>query len=182
MNGKGWQDAGLCHSFRRLVALGARQRLAMMPAATGMPAAARTTRTTAAGVGQALMPAAARTARTTAAGVGHALMPAAARTAGRVGEAELVAVRVAAARLTAARPTHTAPEAAMTDGAARMLPVAATPSSVAIGNVSVAAAIDEDAAARSPIHAIPAPEGRHDRPSWTPGPGGIDADWAESPK
>src|SRR5271166_1109724 len=108
------------------------------------------------------------------------MMPAAAGTAGRVGEAELVAVRVAAARLTAAGPTHTAPKAAMTDGAARMLPVATAPSSVTIGNVSVAATIDEDAAARSPIHAIPAPEGRHDRPSRTPGPGDIDPDRAES--
>jgi len=62
---------------------------------------------------------------------------------------------------------HAATEAAMTDGATRMLPVAAAPRSLAIGNSAVAAAIDEDAAARSPIHTIPAPEGRHDWPRRT---------------
>jgi len=83
------------------------------------------------------------------------------------------------ALLTAAG-THTAPEAAMTDAAARMLPVAAAPSSVTVGNAAVAAAIDDDAAAHPPIHPIPAPEGRHDRPRWTPGPTVPDPERAES--
>src|SRR6202011_1185555 len=82
------------------------------------------------------------------------------------------------ALLTAAG-THTAPEAAMTDAAARMLPVAPAPSSVTVGDAAVAAAIDDDAAAHSPIHRIPAPEGRHDRPRWTPGPTDPDPERAE---
>jgi hypothetical protein len=82
--------------------------------------------------------------------------------AARAGEAELTAARVAGALLTAAG-TRAAPEAAMTDAAARMLPVAAAPSSVTVGNAAVAAAIDNDAAAHSPIHPIPARSGRSSR-------------------
>jgi hypothetical protein len=149
------------------------------------------------GVGGTLMTA--TTARMTAAavtatGVGGTLtttttarMTAAAVTATRVGgtlsaravEAELTEARVAGALLTAAG-THTAPESAMTDAAARMLPVAAAPSGVTVGNAAVAAAIDENAAAHSPIHPIPAPEGRHDRPRCTPGPTDPDPERAES--
>src|SRR5271166_6698213 len=99
--------------------------------------------------------------------------------AARASEAELTAARVARALLTAAG-THTAPEAPMTDAAARMLPVAAAPSSVTVRNAAVAGAIDDDGAAHSPIHPIPAPEGRHDRPRWTPGPTALDPERAES--
>jgi hypothetical protein len=60
-----------------------------------------------------------------------------------------------------------------------MLPVAAAPSSVTVGNAAVAAAIDDDAS-HSPIHPIPAPEGRHDRPRWTPGPTDPDPERAQS--
>ena len=100
-------------------------------------------------------------AAVTATGVGGTLMTTTA--------ALTTAARVGGTLLTAADP-YTAPEAAMTDAAARMLPVAPGPSSVAIGDAAVAAAIDDDAAAHCPIHPIPAPEGRHDRPRWTPGP------------
>src|SRR6266481_4468398 len=99
--------------------------------------------------------------------------------AARAGDAELTATGVGGTLLSADG-THTAPEAAMTDAAARMLPVAAAPSSVTVGNAAVAAAIDDDAAAHSPIHPIPAPEGRHDRPRWTPGPTDPDPERAES--
>src|SRR6202045_1904794 len=98
--------------------------------------------------------------------------------AARAGEAELTAARVGGTLLTAAGP-YTAPEAAMTDAAARMLPVATTPSSVTVGDAAVAAAIDDDAAAHCPIHPIPAPEGRHDRPPRTPGPTDTDPERAE---
>jgi hypothetical protein len=60
-----------------------------------------------------------------------------------------------------------------------MLPVAAAPSSVSVGNAAVAAAIDDDAS-HSPIHPIPAPEGRHDRPRRTPGPADRDPECAHS--
>ena len=115
----------------------------------------------------------------TATGVGGALTTTTAlTTVARAGEAELTAARVAGALLTAAG-THTAPEAAMTDVAARMLPVAPAPSSVTVGDAAVAAAIDDDAAAHCPIHPIPAPEGRHDRPRRTPGPTDPDPERAE---
>src|SRR5258708_4634037 len=64
----------------------------------------------------------------------------------------------------------------MHDGVA----IPATPSSVTVGDAAVAAAIDDDAAARCPIHPIPAPEGRHDRPRWTPGPTDASCERAES--
>ena len=81
----------------------------------------------------------------------------------------MTAARAAGAEPTAARvigvlslsATHTTPEAAITDASAKMLPVAAAPSGIAVGNAAVAAAIDDDAAVHSPIHPIPAPEGRH---------------------
>ena len=151
----------------------------MTTAAALMTAAA----VTATGVGGALMTTAAAlmTAAVTATGVGGTLMTTTATlmSTARTGEAELTAARVAGALLNAAG-THTAPEAAMTDAAARMLPVATAPSSVTVGNAAVAAAIDDDAAAHSPIHPIPAPEGRHDRPRWTPGPTDLDPERAES--
>src|SRR5271166_3776266 len=145
----------------------------MTTAAALMTAAA----VTATGLGGTLMTAAA----VTVTGMGGTLMTATAAwtTAARAGEAELTAARVGDTLLTAAG-THTAPEAAMTDAAARMLPIAAAPSSVTVGNAAVAAAIDDDAAAHSPIHSIPAPEGRHDRPRWTPGPTDPDPERAES--
>jgi len=89
----------------------------------------------------------------TATGVGGTLMTttAAVTTAARAGEAELTVARVGGTLLTAAGP-YTAPEAAMTDAAATMLPVAPAPSSVTVGDAAVAAAIDDDAAADCPIH------------------------------
>src|SRR5437016_8981862 len=90
----------------------------------------------------------------------------------------MTAGRAADALLSAAG-SHAAPEAAMTDGAAGMLPIAAAPSSVTVGNAAVAAAIDGDAS-HSPIHPIPAPEGRHDRPRRTPGPADPDPERAQS--
>ena len=81
-------------------------------------------------------------------------------TAARAAGAEPTAARVIGALFTAAA-THTTPEAAITDASAKMLPVAAAPSGIAVGNAAVAAAIDDNAAVHSPIHPIPAPEGRH---------------------
>src|SRR5271169_2207883 len=157
-------------------------------------AALMTAAVTAAGVGGTLMTTTAAlmtAAAVTAAGVGCTLITttAALTTAARAAGAELTTARAAGAEPTAARVigalftaagTHTTPEAAMTDASARMLPVAAAPSSVAVGNAAVAAAIDDDAAVHSPIHPIPAPEGRHDRPRWTPGPTDADPERAES--
>src|SRR5271165_3314728 len=139
---------------------------------------------TATGVGGTVMTTTAAlttAAAVTATGVGGTVMTttAALTTAARAGEAELTAARVAGPLLTAAG-THTAPEAAVTDAAARMLPVAATPSGVTVGNAAVAAAIDDDATAHSPMYRIPAPEGRHDRPRWTPGPTDPGRERAES--
>jgi len=137
--------------------------------------------TTAAVMTAAAVTAAAVTAAVAATGLGGTLMTttAALTTAARAGEAELTAARMGGTVLTAAGP-YTAPEAAMTDAAARMLPVATTPSSVTVSDAAVAAAIDDDAAAHCPIHPIPAPEGRHDRPRWTPGPTDPGRERAES--
>ena len=69
-------------------------------------------------------------------------------TAARAAGAEPTAARVIGALFTAAA-THTTPEAAITDASAKMLPVAAAPSGIAVGNAAVAAAIDDDAAVHS---------------------------------
>src|ERR1700726_48330 len=144
--------------------------------ATGVGGTLMTT-TAALTTAAALMTAAA----VTATGVGGTLMTntAALTTAARAGEAELTAARVGSTLLAAAGP-YSALEAAMTDAAARMLPVATTPGSVTVGDAAVAAAIDDDAADHCTIHPIPAPEGRHDRPRWAPGPTDPGRERAES--
>src|SRR5271169_6812910 len=96
---------------------------------------------TATGVGGTLMTITAAlmtAAAMTATGVGDTLITTttAPMTAARAGEAELTAARMVGALLTAAG-THTAPEAAVTNAAARMLPVAAAPGSVAVGDAAV---------------------------------------------
>jgi hypothetical protein len=81
----------------------------------------------------------------------------------RVAGAEPTAARVIGPLFTAAA-THTTPDAAMTDASARMLPVAAAPNSVAVGNAAVAAAIDDDTAVHSPIHPRRSPLSGNSRP------------------
>src|SRR5271155_155105 len=116
------------------------------------------------------------------AGRGSAAMCAAgASRAGRSPTAMCAAGTSQTSRAEAARGGgYTAPGAAMADGAAGMLPIAAAPSRVTVCDLAVAAAVDEDAAAHSPIHAIPAPKGWHDRPGRTPAPTDLDAERANS--
>src|SRR5258708_3593660 len=74
--------------------------------------------------------------------------------------------------------TRAPPTPARTAGAAGLWQVAAAPSSVPVGKLAVAAAIDDDAS-HSPIHPMPAPEDRHDWPRRTPGPADPDPERAE---
>src|SRR5690349_3503008 len=60
-----------------------------------------------------------------------------------------------------------------------MLPVAAAPDSVPVGNLAIGAAVDVNAAAGTPVYAILPPKGWHDQPAQPQGPGNLDPDRAE---